>query len=293
MKKLMILFTAVVFLASCSSTTFYQLYSTKSPDVQSDESKITFENEDVRVIYNFWDNFGTSSFVVFNKTGSDVFVDLSKSHLIVNGIATTYFQNRTFTESSRALLNTGFSFGYGSLNKFSNYNGDIRFMNDLVTIDSQENTNSTGSFISTSKKSAIEKGQSITYGEKKIICIPSNSAKLIMGLPLNSELYRDCTLLRYPSRSNIKTGKFNQETTPLTIKNILSYRFDENDMENNTVENNFWVSEISNYPLKSFLGKRYPEYCEEKAQELERYYLFSSANRFYIRYTKQTSGFKH
>lgn len=293
MKKLLILFTAVVFLVSCSSTTFYQLYTTKSPDVQSDESKMIFENEDIKVIYNFWDNCGTSSFVVSNKTGSNVFIDLSKSHLVVNGIATTYFQNRTFTESSRALFNTGFSFGYGSLNKFSNYNGDIRFMNDLVTIDSQENTNSTGSFISTSKKSAIEKGQSITYGEKKIICIPANSAKLIMGLPLNSELYRDCNLFKYPSRNEVKTEKFTEETTPLTIKNILSYRFNENGQENNVVENSFWVSEISNYPLKSFLGKRYPEYCEEKAQEPERYYLFSDANKFYIRYTKQSPDFKH
>ncbi|MGD9555454.1 MAG: hypothetical protein AB7V25_00380 [Mangrovibacterium sp.] len=293
MKKLMILFTTVVFLTGCSSTTFYQLYSTKSPDVQSDESKMTFENEDVRVIYNFWDNFGTSSFVVFNKTGADIFIDLSKSHLIVNGIATTYFQNRTFTESSRALVNTGFSFGYGSLNKISNYNGDIRFMNDLVTIDSQENTNSTGSFISTNKKSVVEKGQSITYVEKKIICIPANSAKLITGIPINSELYRDCDLFRYPSRNNIKAVKFTEGTTPLTIKNILSYRFDENDKENHVIENNFWISEISNYSLKSFLGKRYPEYCGEKAQEIERYYLFSGANKFYIRYTKQTSSFKH
>jgi hypothetical protein len=293
MKRVMIILMDVVFLASCSSTTFYQLYTTKSTDVQSDENKMTFENDDVRVIYNFWDNCGTSSFVVLNKTNSDVFVDLSKSHLIVNGIATTYFQNRTFTESSRALFNNGFSFGYGSLNKISNYNGDILFMNDLVTIDSQENTNSNSSFISTSKKSAIEKGQSVTYFEKEMICVPANSAKLITGLELNSNIYRDCNLLRYPSGKNINTGKFTEETTPLTIKNIISYRFDENGHENNTIENNFWVSEISNYPLKSFLGRRYSEYCGEKAQELERYYLFSSANRFYIRYTEQSSDFKH
>lgn len=291
MKPQVHFFLVVFFLLSgCSTSTFYQLYKTDSNDVQNLAEGMVFENEDVKVVYNFWDDSGNSSFLLFNKTESNIFVDLKKSHLILNGIASTYFQNRTFSES------TSSSFSLGGSTTTNYYKGISTallsgyYFDGYGSSSAIANTVSSLSSLTTRSKSTVAKGQAVTTVEQDLVCIPAQAAKAFTGFSLNNSLFRDCSLLRFPSKRQIATKRFNQNNTPLTIKNIISYGSDENPGGSfKTIESNFWVTEIANYPEPEFTESKYPEFCGEKSKYQQEYFLFDGPDRFYIMYKKSTT----
>jgi hypothetical protein len=296
MKSQVHLFLVAIFLLSgCSTTTFYQLYKTESKDIQNVSDGMVFENEDVKVVYNFWDDSGNSSFLLFNKTESDIFVDLKKSHLILNGIAYTYFQNRTFSESTSSSISVGGSTTSNyykgiSTALMNDYYFDGHSSSNLVV-----NTVSSLSSLTTKSKSTVAKGQAVSTVEQDVVCIPAQAAKIFAGFSLSNNLFRDCDLLRFPSKKKISTKRFGVNSTPLTIKNIISYGFAETNSDSyKSIETDFWVSEIANYPEPEFTESKYPEYCGEKSKYQQKYFLFDGPDRFYISYKKSTTEeFEH
>ena len=287
-KRKLLILIVTIFLSGCASTTFYQLYKTESSNTETDKNGMIYENDDIIVFYNFWENYGNSSFLVENKTDLNIFINLEKSHLIINGMAKTYFQNRTFLKSSSTSLSVGSYFSSSYLNKRSTSFGNIYYLERFGSAISQSNTIGTFSSSLTKSKSTIAKGYSVSFIEKNIVCIPAKSAKIFDGFSLNGSIYRDCELFRYPSKTSIESKKFDKETTPLIIKNIISYGFIETELNNfKIVESVFWVSEITNYPSSVFYERKYPEYCGKKSLYSKNFYLFYKPDRFFIKYNKE------
>lgn len=105
MKKLFLLFIAVMILGSCSQLyTFVQVFEAK-PTYTSDaftktEHGYEFENANCIINYNFWGEEGYAGFMVSNKTTEIMYIDLSKSFFIRNGKAFDYYKNRIFENDS-------------------------------------------------------------------------------------------------------------------------------------------------------------------------------------------------
>ncbi len=268
-KPLIILMLVLFYSTSCTiSEHYYQLYKVKSKDVTKTENAIIYENNDIKVIYNFWDNYGNSSFLVHNKLNDDIFIDLQNSHLIINGLAKTYFQNRTYEKNSSKSFSHK-SYDYNNFNSTDFYN------------------------TSEESESVSETSNTISYTEKKIICIPSKAAKKIIGFKLSNSIYRDCYLFRYPSTNSyyhnpIKTKQFNSNNSPLNVRNIISYGLNRENI-NNKIENDFWVFEITNYPLKEFYGKKVINDCDKETMHKEKYFLYKNPGNFYIKYKKSSN----
>lgn len=272
----------------CATTTFYQLYETNSDDVSIRNNDLLYENDDIKVVFNLWENFGNSGFLIYNKTDSSIYIDLKESHLIVNNIAKTYYQNRTFSESS-SVLN---AHQVQATSSMSSTSGNTNVFNGYGSANIQTNLTGVASSTSSKSQSAVKEESSVTYIEKDIINIPPESAKIFNGFYLNNTLYRDCELLRYPSSKNIKSKSFKKENTPLYFKNIISYGYEPGNLKE--IECDFWVSEITNYPKDEFYEKRYPEFCGDKSTYSKNYFLFNKPNRFYINYEKgPVSEFEH
>ena len=81
----------------------------------------------------------------------------------------------------------------------------------------------------------------------KIVTIPSGTLKFISEYNINESLYRDCDLLRYPKRSQVRTLQFMKDDSPYVFSNRIAYRVGES-AEPVQFENEFYVSEITNYP---------------------------------------------
>src|SRR5438046_600845 len=89
---------ASLFLASCNKVTVASLQSEDHPIERG--KKVVFENDTVRLTYNFWskDGGGLMSFSVYNKLDEPIYIDWKNSGFIPNDRLLTYWQDETNTE---------------------------------------------------------------------------------------------------------------------------------------------------------------------------------------------------
>jgi hypothetical protein len=295
MKKLAIYLVILMVLSGCSSSIFYQLYKTESSDLKLKERALVSEHQDIDIVYNFWTDNGSSDFLIANKTDSSVYIDLGRSHLIANGMAYTYFRNRTFSEVTSSSFVVTSSYGsytsrYSGKSNAYGYASGWNYGNYLTASGSAYSTSSgsgsaTGSSAST--KTAISRANSVSVIEQQYITIPPKSAKIISGFDLNASIYRDCNLILYPSKKEIKTSSFDKDNSPFNFTNLISYSFDKDFNHIKEVKNEFWISEISNYSSIEFKESYQPRFCDKDIGYPEMRFKFGGPDKFYIQYAKE------
>lgn len=265
MKTKKILFPALIamMLTSCVSTSFFQVYKAVPSDkLVTKDNLLVYEDENCKVSYNLWDEGGNIGFQFFNKTDKNIYLNLEESFFILNGVAYNYYRNRVFATKSV----TG-----------------INYL-DLIQTNRISATNTIGLMASS--------GFSVSYNEEKIVCIPSKTSKIISEYNINESLFRDCDLFKYPTKKRIKSKTFSKEQSPLVFSNRIAYSIGQTD---NLIkfENEFYVTEISNYPESEMFESKYDEYCGQKSLTMTKYFKNVSADRFYIKYSKGKATWKH
>lgn len=280
-KNLILIALVAILLTSCKSTIYYQVYeAAPSQEMQHKGNKIAYEDENCIVLYNLWKDGGNMGFMFTNKTDKDIYINLEKSYFILNGISYNYFKDRVFTsaissgfsESNSATASKSF-FGLNYLNLFQK--------NDAAV-------SKTSGMISSS-------GNSISFNEQKIVCVPPKTSKLINEYNITNSLIRDCALLRYPSKKKVNTIYYTKKDSPLVFSNRITYAV-ENSSNIINFENEFYVTEITNYPEKEIIDKDYDEFCGEKSEEKIEFFKNTSPYKFYIKYEKDNKlvrGLKH
>jgi hypothetical protein len=104
-----ILFSIVLFLMfqSCTTistvSTYYQVYSVSGSELTQERNSLIHENEDCKVIYDFWGKGGNPGFRIFNKTDRNIYINLSNSFFINNDIAFDYYKHREFHSPGQTL----------------------------------------------------------------------------------------------------------------------------------------------------------------------------------------------
>lgn len=275
-----LLFIVIVAFAftSCKSSFYYQVYKTEASQGMIDKgNKIAYEDENCIVSYNLWEDGGNMGFIFTNKTNKDIFLNLEQSYFILNDISYNYYQDRVFTSA----VSSGVSKSNSATSSRSMVG--LNYLN-LFQANKASVSNNVG-IVSSS-------GSSISYNEQKIVCIPSNTSKIINEYNIATSLIRDCNLLRYPSRNKIRTIHFSKNESPLVFSNRITYAL-EDSSKFIKFENEFYVTEITNYPEKELIEKKYDEFCGEKNVEKVGYFKNTSPYKFFIKYTKETEGLKH
>ncbi len=264
--KTILLLMATTLLTSCS-TTFYQLYDTKTSEgIVENKDHLIFEDDHCIISYNLWKNGGDIGFTFYNKTEEIIFLNLEESFFIRNGIAYDYYKDRIFESS----LSSGFSNSASSSISFLGYN-HLNVLNQL-SVNHKAKTESTS-------------GVSVSHFEKNIISIPPKTAKIISEYSISNSVYRDCNLFLHPSKSQIKTETFTKTNSPFKFSNQLSYQL-ENGEDLVKIDNSFYVSSITNYPEKEILKEAKDEFCGQKSMMKSKTFNSYSPNQFYIKYTK-------
>lgn len=261
-------------LASCKSITYYQVYKAEPDNNVSvtSNNKLEYEDENCRISYNLWSNGGNMGFKIFNKTDKNLIIDLGNSFFIRNGEAYDYYQNRVFTQSSvfgstkSKSATTAAARSEQSLKskQTSTSTTDVTIVampsiatgvatqSGLSTVSSSlssifgavSNTNTSSTMSST--------GQSVSFAEVGLVVIPPNTYKYFYEYNIVDGVFRDCDLLLFPKKKDIKTLSFSKSNSPYIFSNIISYSL-ENQDEVNIIENEFYVSEVTNYPEKEIL----------------------------------------
>lgn len=268
MKKLFLLTTLMFMLNSCATYNYYQICTVSSDLPTSSTGAYEYKNSSCDISYDFWTDGGSVSFVVKNNTNEMLYIDLSKSFLIKNGIAYDYFLNRTTTSSasvasSQSAAASGTVFGY---------------WNSLFT-------KTPGSLTATATNSAgSQKSTSIAYEEKPIIAIPPHAAKGFAEYSIMRNHFKDCDLYEAPSKNEQASMSFDISTTPVAFTNYLCYRVGDNSADH-FIENNFYVSEVSNKNHKALFHDVAVGCSSDMYNPKESVFISTSPKEFYIRYS--------
>jgi hypothetical protein len=272
MKKInyfLCLIATSILLFGCSISNvsyFYQVYETRpiSDNISISNNCISYEDKDCIVLYNFWQEYGTSGFTFNNKTDSMIYLDLSETFFIDNGIAYDYFKNRTITNSSSVTTSNSSSSDILPYSKYEN----------MVFSNSSSNSTTNGTAVSTQ--------------EQKIICVPPKSSRFIKGYNLLSLLYNNDSLIQYPKSKDILSHKNRIEFTsinnsPLDFKIFISYSFNKDCGNSKKIQNEFYINSITNYDNQGF--------CIEKVDKDNTVIHIDKPTNFFIGY-KRLSEFK-
>ena len=274
---LIIIVLSVLTFSSCR-TTFYQVYRAVPSDKSMDnKDALVFEDENCEVTYNLWSHGGSMGFGFFNKTKENIYLNLDKCFFVRNDVANDYYLEREFTQSSNIGSKSSRKKGASTA---------LTGLNFLGLIQSNQAAAEVSESLMTSS------GSSISAKEKKIITIPPGTLKFISEYNINESLYRDCDLLKYPRRKQVKTLHFRKDDSPFVFSNRITYRVGEL-AEPVQFENQFYVSEITNYPEKEIVKEDYDEFCGEKSMEKYNNFKIKSPDRFYILYMKNYQDTKH
>lgn len=246
-------FLFLILLVSCNVPNYYyQVYKTNPENGSMKDDKVVFEDNNCIVYYDLWKNGGDVGFSIYNKTDNDVVVDLKNTFFVLNGVAYTYFQNRTISNT----INTGVSY-----QPIYPYRPSIFYTTSVVTTTSNSNT--------------------ISYIEKDEQTIPSKTRINVAEFQVVNSRFKHCDLILYPSRNKIKTLNFNKDNTPFSFYNIISYK-SKNEVFK--LENKFFVSEITNYPESVMFNQVDTTSCGTKFYPPSEVFQKSTPNKFYLKY---------
>lgn len=248
----------VVLLVSCAPSNFYQIYKAiPGEGIIKTGDVMIYEDVNCRIEYNLWADGGNPGFRFFNKTDKNIYLKMDESFYILNGIAQNYFRNRVFTKGK----NVGIA-------------GAVSNPVSLESIGLM-----------------IEDKYSVSYQEEETVCVPPNTSKVFLEYLINETPFRNCDLYRFPSDKLIATSKFGRENSPFVFGNRISYTIGESE-EVMRIQNDFYVSEITNYPENKVIEMRNDEYCGEKSIVKSKYFLKTSPDMFYLNYGTNGSEVK-
>lgn len=275
-------------LTSCApNITYYQMYKTGSEGLVKRDNLLIYENDSVKIGYNLWGDGGNVGFAFYNKSSQNMYLDLDDCFFILNGVAYNYYKSRTFTTSKSTNVSTSSEISASKAVGASASSATTFYTDPSI---STSKTVSAAAAISaySATKVMTASGYSVAYAEEKTICIPPKTAKVISEYSINESIYRDCDLLRFPSKKETAIKTFDRSNSPYVFSNRIAYRIGQ-DQTKRYLENVFYVSEISNQYKDKVLVEDYDRFCGEEAYTKSFFFKDSEPDWFYLKYNKPSS----
>lgn len=267
MKKFILAIVAVAMLTSCTTYHRYQICKVSSELPTSSTGAYEYKNSACNVVYDFWSEGGDVYFIITNNTNDFLNIDLSKSFLIKNGIAYDYFLNRTSTTSASSITSKSASASGTALGFWNNYAYKVPGSITATT------SNSIGS----------QKTTAITFEEVPVVVIPPHASKAFSEYSIMRNRYQDCNLYEAPSKAEEAKMSFNLANSPVAFTNYICYRVGNNTSDQ-FIENNFYISEVSNQHKDATFHKEKIGCSSDTYQKTQNVFIKTSPKEFYITY---------
>jgi hypothetical protein len=260
MKIFTLPFAVAAMICSACSPLFYQQIATLSSENVTLKNDGTYAYEDgvMTIEYDFWAESGKFQFIVTNNSDDNIYLNLAESHFVDNGYAHDYYQARTYVYTSRSVTSsssTGTATAVGASKGYGN---------------------------SKSVSVASEKGMSVEFDEKAIVCIPAHSFKVFEEFSVATSVFRECGFVRDPSKKEKSVREYDGNTSPKVIENRLVFNMGEVTIP---VTNVFYISQYQNIATEDATEYVKEERCDGYKKDVKVHKL-SANNKFYITYSE-------
>ena len=252
-------------LQGCSSS-YYQLYEVGT-DVTKTQDALVYSDENCDVIYNLWAKSGSMDFIFTNKTDNDIYIDLTHSFFIQNGIAYDYYSDKEYTstttvsEASTASLMASYKHAHSP------------HMWTPTSI-------SKGANISSTVVSAHS--ASITTKASKYIYIPARASKVVRSFRITDYCYLTCDNNDF-NRPRKESEKiiYSKDESPLQFRNRIVYTIDDC---THYIDNCFWIASVKNYNKNHLFVTQTEKDCFSNFIRHKKVFRISGVDMFYNDY---------
>jgi hypothetical protein len=220
-----------IFLTSCVPAYKAQLFSVEAVNLKDNEKGWVFENEKIKIKYDFWAQNGIMSFEVFNKLDSPIYIDWKNSALVYNGNKNDYW-----IDEVNSLSNTS-SVAVNSL-----------FLNNSV-IQNGKSQSLTKS-VRTERITFIPPNTNIRYSKFKLINDEFIDFKLT-----NDNIFKEKSKVNSRKMATKYLLPFDNTNTILTFRNYLTFSMTENSKDYFFINNEFYLSNIKEMNSSEFDSK--------------------------------------
>lgn len=233
MKKILLVLLPIILFSSCTKQ-YIQIFETGSLNVNQSAGFWVFENDSVKLTYEFWANKGVMSFSIFNKLDKPLYIDWKNSSFIYNSNKLNYWVDEQ--QSTLASYYGGFY-----------YNGPI--IKPGLTINE-----------------GIQISSSISVKPERITFIPPKSFYYRSQFYLMPILYyqfnKNSVSKSIVSRNdnlNKKTTiyeqNFDYSSSPLKFRNFIAFSFTENASSFFFIDNEFYLLSVKEMDYRHCRGK--------------------------------------
>lgn len=252
--RMILLVSLPVLFFSCE---YRQLcYLSPGSDQIKNDSLYYFENDTIKIVYSFWKEKGILGYEVYNKLNVPLYIDWKKSSFIVNNVKMNYWADETI--SSSTIVHSGYS------------SSSVSSYYSLLGI-------SGGAVVSTEKSVKPER---ITFLAPHSGIVRANFI-LWAGVPPTLSSAAKAGLLQKPGYGKvvIKYIDYSRNASPVTFRNFLTYATSENFTTEIYLDNEFYISRISQMKYSDFTGK---EYYDKPSKREFHEQPFSSPKMFFM-----------
>lgn len=287
MKQKINIVLLAILISSCATPTYYQLVELSSENIQDGVS----ENQDIKVGVDFWANGGTSKYSIFNKSKKTIYIKYDECQVIKNGMAYDLYDNSEYS-STRGIITSktnkrtqqkGASVSQSNIYGSSSYNTPLGAAASILSASLNASVSNSNSITST-----VSNAKSVTSTDKRIYVLHPQSYRNIDGIYLRGSRFWDCDVLARVSnkKSNMANGiSYTKENSPLNVRIIITYSFDENFDDKKTYEVDAYVNRFSNWNEGKFITTEKYKVCEDdKSYKIRNVTELYSPMRYYKRY---------
>ena len=222
------LLVLMLFVSSCSKV--LRVYQVESPKLSEKDERYVYEDDTVKVVYDFWYEDGIMLFAMENKLDKAITIDWKKSHFSLNGLVYPYWRDvaRISTSGTANTWGSTYNRNFWGFTSFSS--------SSVASRDSKTSLISPNSWIQRGDYTII--GTYINQVDSKLKYLEQQQAPRSELKRTQAEYYNGPLLTQLPN-----TERFSANESPLTFRNYLTYSI-EGDNKEAVVDNTFWVTEV-------------------------------------------------
>ena len=230
--KNLIAICLVVLFASCQQD-YMQVLETKSTNAKEENNNYVYENDMVKVTYQFWHDQGLMAFSVYNKTDAPIYIDWAKSSFVYNSSKINYWT------SDKRDANGGY------FDKYC-YNGPV--MAPGYNISEEVGVRNSSKAYRAEKVSFIPPQSH--YYRSQFRLMPEEF------IPMDKDKYQLVTCNEdAKAKTKVYETAFEYKNSPLVVRNYLTVSSSEKFDKEVIVDNEFYVSSVKAMYIGHALGK--------------------------------------
>ena len=217
MKNVVLMISIIITLNSCSSN-LVQVFETKASNAKIVEDKYIFENDSVKIVYDFWKDKGLMNFSIENKLNKPLYIDWTKCSYINNTFKSNYWDDE---ENS---LSVG------------------QFIYTPTGVKSVEKTKMTKpekiAFIPPNSK----------FIKNRFYILPIKYLKVNQY----SRIIEITSTIDSKKKTQIKEKEYDKNSTPLTFRNYITLSYTEDFKNQFYIDNEFYISKVTRVDENQF-----------------------------------------